>query len=72
MPDVTPEALDTLTECSVRDCNRPLGGNNRDLCGRHFANLVRHGHPRRGPQPRNIESGDGLLARVVRRLRAGS
>lgn len=55
-------------ECSVGACNRPVGGNNRDLCSQHYANLVRHGHPRRGPQPRNIEPGNGLLAQIVRRL----
>lgn len=61
-----------LAACSVGYCTRPVGNNNRDLCSQHYANLVRHRNPRLGPQPRNLEPGSGLLARIARRLGGAS
>ena len=58
------------TTCNIANCSKlPV---KRGLCNMHFANLVRHGHPLAGPQPRSGEPGEGLWVRIARKLKDGA
>jgi hypothetical protein len=53
--------------CNISGCPK-RSSTPRGLCSIHYANLVRYGHPHRGPQPDSAEFGDGLLVRAIRKL----